>query len=63
MRCLAWDERHQAAGTTYDLAINLEDEAETAQFVADMRPARVFGACWRAMAASPTATTRATGST
>lgn len=45
VRCLAWDERHQAAGTTYDLAINLEDEAETAQFVADMRPTRVFGAC------------------
>ena len=33
LRCLAWDERDQAADTHYDLAINLEDEAETAAFV------------------------------
>lgn len=45
VRCLAWDEREQAATTTYDLAINLEDEVETAQFVADMHPKRIFGAC------------------
>ena len=44
MRCLAWDDREQAAGTDYDLAINLEDELETAQFVEPMHPARVFGA-------------------
>lgn len=45
VRCLAWDEREQAAGIAYDLAINLEDEVETARFVADMHPARIFGAC------------------
>ena len=26
LRCLAWDEREQAADTRYDLVINLEDE-------------------------------------
>lgn len=45
VRCLAWDDREQAAGIPYDLAINLEDEAKTARFVEDMRPARIFGAC------------------
>jgi heptosyltransferase-2 len=44
MRCLAWDEREQAAGTEYDLAINLEDELETAKFVERMHAERVFGA-------------------
>ncbi len=44
LRCLAWDERDQAAGTPYDLAISLEDEVETAEFVERMHPARVFGA-------------------
>lgn len=44
VRCLAWDDREQAAGTHFDLAINLEDELEAAQFVERMHPARVFGA-------------------
>lgn len=44
LRCLAWDERDRAADAHYDLAINLEDEPDTAQFVAQCRPARIFGA-------------------
>jgi hypothetical protein len=44
LRCLSWDDRHGAAGDRFDLAINLEDEAASAEFVAQCRPARVFGA-------------------
>jgi ADP-heptose:LPS heptosyltransferase len=44
MRCLAWEERERAVGAHYDLAINLEDETGTAQFVAQCQPARTFGA-------------------
>lgn len=44
LRCLAWEDRHQAAGTPYSLAINLEDEPETAQFTQEMKPRRIFGA-------------------
>lgn len=44
MRCLAWEDRDQAAGTPFDLAINLEDEVETARFVQQLAPERVFGA-------------------
>lgn len=44
MRVLAWEDRELAADSRYDLAINLEDELETADFVQRMRPARVFGA-------------------
>ena len=44
LRCLAWDEREQAADTRYDLAINLEDEAETARLTQRLQPQRVFGA-------------------
>jgi len=44
LRVFAWDEREQAADARYDLAINLEDEVETARFVHRMQPARVFGA-------------------
>ncbi len=44
MRCLSWEEREHAAGTSYDLAINLEDEVETAAFVHGMQPRRIFGA-------------------
>ena len=44
LRCLAWEDRAAAQDTAYDLVINLEDEAETARFVGDVRHARVFGA-------------------
>src|SRR5688572_18578617 len=44
LRVFAWDDREQAADARYDLAINLEDEVETARFVHRMQPARVFGA-------------------
>jgi heptosyltransferase II len=44
MRVLAWEDREQATDTRYDLAISLEDELETAQFVQRCAPARVFGA-------------------
>jgi heptosyltransferase II len=44
MRVLAWEDRDQAIDTRYDLAINLEDEPQTAQFVEQVAPTRVFGA-------------------
>jgi heptosyltransferase II len=44
MRVLAWEDREHAADTRYELAINLEDELETAAFAQRLRPARVFGA-------------------
>ena len=44
LRCLAWEDRTQAQDSTYDIAINLEDELETAAFVKSVRHARVFGA-------------------
>jgi heptosyltransferase II len=44
LRVIAWDDREQATDTCYDLAINLEDEVETALFVQRAQPARVFGA-------------------
>lgn len=44
LRCLAWDERDQAADRPYDLVINLEDEVETAAFVRTISADRLFGA-------------------
>jgi ADP-heptose:LPS heptosyltransferase len=44
VRCLAWEDRAAAHDTAYDLAINLEDEVETASFINTIRYARVFGA-------------------
>jgi hypothetical protein len=44
LRCLAWDERDQAADRHYHLAINLEDEVETAAFVRTISADRLFGA-------------------
>jgi ADP-heptose:LPS heptosyltransferase len=44
VRCLAWDERDQARDRHYDLAINLEDEAETAAFAGEIQYLRRFGA-------------------
>jgi ADP-heptose:LPS heptosyltransferase len=44
LRCLAWDERDEAADRHYDLVINLEDEVETAAFVRTISADRLFGA-------------------
>ena len=32
LRCLSWDDRHQALDRAYDLVISLEDEIEVANF-------------------------------
>lgn len=44
LRCLPWDDRVQALDSGYDLAINLEDEPETAAFVRKVQHRRLFGA-------------------
>jgi heptosyltransferase-2 len=44
MRCLAWEHRERALDRHYSLAVNLEDESATAQFVARCAPERIFGA-------------------
>jgi heptosyltransferase II len=44
MQCLAWEDRAHASGLKFDLAINLEDELETASFVRSVAPGEVFGA-------------------
>lgn len=44
MRVLSWEERQAAADRAYDLVISLEDEAETAAFLRDVKHGRVFGA-------------------
>ena len=44
VRALTWDERARAADRAYDLAINLEDDRETALFLRDLKHQRVFGA-------------------
>lgn len=44
LRSLSWDERHKALDRGYELVINLEDEIEVANFAAEAKHARVFGA-------------------
>jgi ADP-heptose:LPS heptosyltransferase len=44
LQVVAWEDRENCLTARYDLAINLEDEAETARFVQQAAPARVFGA-------------------
>lgn len=44
LRCLPWERRQEALDSAYDLAINLEDEAEVAGFLATVRYVRMFGA-------------------
>jgi hypothetical protein len=44
VRCFEWAEREQARDRDYDLVVNLEDEVATAEFVRDVRYARLFGA-------------------
>lgn len=44
LRCLSWEDRHQALDRSYELVVNLEDEIEVANFARDTRHTRVFGA-------------------
>ncbi|HSS98933.1 MAG TPA: glycosyltransferase family 9 protein [Terriglobales bacterium] len=44
LRCFSWKDRNQALDAQYDLAINLEDTLEVAQFMRSAKPAEVFGA-------------------
>ena len=44
VRCLPWEDRHQALDRRYELAINLEDAAETARFLKKVQHDELFGA-------------------
>src|SRR5580704_5262846 len=44
VRCLSWEQRHLAAGTDYDLLINLEDDRDSSLFAQSLRARRRFGA-------------------
>jgi len=44
LHVLAWEERSQIAGASFDLAINLEDDLETAALLKSVRYDRLFGA-------------------
>jgi heptosyltransferase-2 len=45
LRCFSWEQRQRAADTAYDLVINLEDTADVAGFIKEIKVGRVFGAC------------------
>lgn len=45
LRCLSWDDRHQALDREYDLIIGLEDDIEVAKFASEVRHSNLFGAC------------------
>src|SRR5438034_3325179 len=44
LRHFSWEARARALDISYDLAINLEDTLEVAQFLKSVRPAEIFGA-------------------
>ena len=44
LRCFSWEERQRALDTHYDLAINLEDTLDVAQFGRTVRCGEMFGA-------------------
>jgi heptosyltransferase-2 len=44
VRSLSWEEREQVRDTEYDLAINLEDTLDVAEFLASVRTKQIFGA-------------------
>jgi heptosyltransferase-2 len=44
LRCLSWEERHMALDRQYDLAINLEDTMDVAQFLKSVHSTETFGA-------------------
>jgi heptosyltransferase II len=44
LRCFSWEERQGAADRQYDLAINLEDTVEAAEFLKCLKCEKIFGA-------------------
>jgi ADP-heptose:LPS heptosyltransferase len=44
LRCFAWEERANALDSHYDLAVNLEDTADVAQFLRTAECREIFGA-------------------
>jgi heptosyltransferase-2 len=44
LRALTWEARDQVEGHSFDLVINLEDDADTAAILKTVRAARIFGA-------------------
>jgi heptosyltransferase-2 len=44
LRCFSWDKRANALDTHYDLAINLEDTIDVAQFLRTIECSEIFGA-------------------
>src|ERR1043166_3760885 len=44
VRCFSWADREKAVDRSYDLAINLEDTEEVAEFVSQVPSDRIFGA-------------------
>src|SRR4051812_39269354 len=44
VRVLSWEERNQSLDTAYDLAINLEDTLDVAEFAKTLRSKQIFGA-------------------
>ena len=44
LRCVSWEERESVLDASYDLAINLEDTLDVAQFVKTVRCSEIFGA-------------------
>jgi heptosyltransferase-2 len=45
LRVVPWENRHELAGHSFDLVINLEDDPETAAVLRSVRVGRLFGAC------------------
>ena len=45
LRCVAWEQRAQFCDREYDLVINLEDTPDVAQFLAQVKHKKLFGAC------------------
>jgi hypothetical protein len=44
LTCVPWERRAEVAGRSFSLAVNLEDEIETARFLGEVRYERCFGA-------------------
>lgn len=44
VQCVAWEECDKVPKSNYDLAINLEDTLDIAQFVQSLKPRQIFGA-------------------
>src|ERR1700675_202031 len=42
--CFSWEERAKILGCRYDLAINLEDTLDVAQFLRTVKCGKIFGA-------------------